>query len=258
MAKSKKSKAKAQSNKQSKSFAKAKKVGSKPVAKALQTQAKAPKSVSKKEKKVVAKPSKTAGKQAVLKSQAVKAAPKAIAVHAVQTASAPAAASVKTAAAAPIAKAKPGRRGRSATKKSNGYGGVILKPLAFKVGPNGEIIYPTDEGNCREMACDGASTTAGYCRMHYIKNWKKIKQKEQILREGKLEGFIAELVAKYPDKYLEAIRNDLAVDREFLKVVADLELDESASEDFESADSENADESLDHLKREFEDEVEAF
>ena len=45
------------------------------------------------------------------------------------------------------------------------------------------------------------------------------------------------LVSKYPDKYIEAIRQDLANDKEFAKVISDLEIDEGM-DDFESGESE--------------------
>jgi hypothetical protein len=89
------------------------------------------------------------------------------------------------------------------------------------------------DNSCREVACESLATTSGYCRLHYIKNWKKIKRKELILKEGKLNQYIEELVAKYPDKYIEAIRMDLSSDKEFSKVVSDLELDEGV-EDFDA------------------------
>ncbi len=110
--------------------------------------------------------------------------------------------------------------------------------------------------NCREVACEGLSTTGGYCRMHYIKNWKKIKRKEVILREKKLNQYIEELVAKYPDKYIEAIRQDLANDKDFAKVIYDLDLDESV-DDFDG-DADNADSIIDSLKRDFDDDSDAF
>lgn len=80
---------------------------------------------------------------------------------------------------------------------------------------------------CREMACESLPTSAGYCRAHYIKNWKKIKRKEAVLKDGKLNQYVEELVFKYPEKYIEAIRHDLANDKEFMKVIRDLELDEA-------------------------------
>jgi hypothetical protein len=101
------------------------------------------------------------------------------------------------------------------------------------------------EDACREIACESVSTTAGYCRLHYIKNWKKIKRKELILREKKLNQYIEELVSKYPDKYIEAIKMDLSDEKAFSKVIYDLELDESV--DDIDVDGENEDQIIDNI-----------
>lgn len=106
---------------------------------------------------------------------------------------------------------------------------------------------------CREVACENDSNSAGYCRLHYIKNWKKVKRKELILKEKKLNRYIEELVAKYPDKYLEAIREDLANDKAFNKVVSDLSLDETAEDEFDG-DNESIDSLIGNLRRDREDE----
>lgn len=103
---------------------------------------------------------------------------------------------------------------------------------------------------CREVACEGLATSAGYCRMHYIKNWKKIRRKAVILQEGKLNQYIEELVAKYPDKYIEAILQDLSNDKDFAKVIYDLDLDES-EDDFE-AEGDDVEAVIDTVKRDFE------
>jgi hypothetical protein len=110
---------------------------------------------------------------------------------------------------------------------------------------------------CREVACEGLATSGGYCRLHYIKNWKKIKRKELILREKKLNQYIEELVAKYPDKYIEAIRQDLASDKDFAKVIYDLDLDEGV-DDFDLEGGESVDSLIDTIKRDFDDEGDAF
>lgn len=112
------------------------------------------------------------------------------------------------------------------------------------------------EAVCREVACDGLATTGAYCRLHYIKNWKKVKRKEIILSEGKLIQFIEELVLKYPDKYIEAIRQDLVNDKDFAKVIYDLELDESA-DDFDG-EGESDDGVIDNIRRDFDDEADSF
>jgi len=107
------------------------------------------------------------------------------------------------------------------------------------------------EEMCREIACESSSSTAGYCRLHYIKNWKKIKRKELILREKKLNQYIEELVSKYPDKYIEAIKQDLADETAFSKVIYDLELDEGV--DDIPVDDEADEAIIDNIKREFDD-----
>ncbi len=90
---------------------------------------------------------------------------------------------------------------------------------------------------CREPGCDHELLVSGYCRLHYIKNWRKIKRKEAILASGQLNNYVEELVNKYPDKYLDVIRQDLASEKEWAKVVIDLEL--------ESADEEGSEEDID-------------
>ncbi|MGK5089467.1 hypothetical protein WDW86_18100 [Bdellovibrionota bacterium FG-2] len=132
--------------------------------------------------------------------------------------------------------------------------GAKASVKAGKKGALGE--YGIDDSVCREVACEGLATTLGYCRLHYIKNWKKIKRKELILKEGKLNQYIEELVAKYPDRYIEAIRGDLSSEKEFSKVIHDLDLDESV-DDFD-AEGESVDALIDSIKRDFDDDGDAF
>lgn len=148
-------------------------------------------------------------------------------------------------AAAPAKGGKRVQRGAPATSLGVGvFAGAVAQPI-----PGGDAI-------CREVACESLQTSGGYCRLHYIKNWKKIQRKAIILREKKLNQYIEELVAKYPDKYIEAIRQDLADDKAFAKVIYDLDLDEGVDE-FEG-DSESVEAVIDGIKRDFEDGDEGF
>lgn len=146
------------------------------------------------------------------------------------------------AAAAPVAVATPPK----GKKSKGGYSTSIY----------GNFHGHSPESVCREVACEGLATTGGYCRMHYIKNWKKIKRKEVILREKKLDQYIEELVIKYPDKYIEAIRQDLAHDKDFAKVIYDLDLDESV-DDFEG-DGDGDENLIDVIKRDIDGEGEGY
>jgi hypothetical protein len=131
------------------------------------------------------------------------------------------------------------------------------RKITASIPGRGTLESPAGEAVCREVACEGLGTSAGYCRLHYIKNWKKIKRKELILREKKLNQYIEELVAKYPDKYIEAIRQDLASDKDFAKVIYDLDLDEGL-DDFDVEGGESVDSLIDSIRRDFDDEGEAF
>lgn len=123
-------------------------------------------------------------------------------------------------------------------------------------GRSGSSRAINSDSVCREIACESLATSAGYCRMHYVKNWKKIKRKELILKEGRLNQYIEELVAKYPDKYIEAIQADLASEKDFSKVIVDLDLDEGVDE-FEG-DGESVEGVIDSIRRDFDDEGDGF
>lgn len=110
---------------------------------------------------------------------------------------------------------------------------VLAPPPAAKgKGKRGaEAGSASGKKRCREPGCDHEGNLGGYCRLHYIKNWRKIKRKEAILGAGQLNNYVEELVSKYPDKYLDVIRQDLASEKDWSKVVTDLEL-ESVDEEF--------------------------
>ncbi len=94
-----------------------------------------------------------------------------------------------------------------------------------------EEIYLTDsEGRrlCRVRDCDQVSTVEGYCRYHYLLLWKKIQIRKHILIDGKLEKYVEDLMARYPDKFLEVIKKDLKTEKDFISVIQEMEIDESA------------------------------
>ncbi len=92
-----------------------------------------------------------------------------------------------------------------------------------------EVVLTDAEGRryCRVKDCDQLATVDGYCRYHYLLFWKKIQVRKKILTEGKLERYIEELTARYPDKFLDMLRKDLRSEKEFLAAIQELEIDES-------------------------------
>jgi hypothetical protein len=96
-----------------------------------------------------------------------------------------------------------------------------------------EEIFLTDaEGRryCRSRDCDQIGIVDGYCRYHYLLFWKRIQVRKKILVDGKLDKYVEELTARYPDKFLEMIRRDLRTEKDFLAAIQELEIDESGGE----------------------------
>lgn len=99
--------------------------------------------------------------------------------------------------------------------------------------PHDDEVFLTDaEGRryCKVKECDQVSAVDGYCRFHYLLLWKRIQVRRKILIDGKLERYVEELTARYPDKFLEMIRRDLKTEKDFQTAIAELEIDESANE----------------------------
>ena len=236
-------KAKVQAKPAKAALAKATKAAPKPAAK----MAKTPMAVLKGSvKKVIALATKSAEKNA----KGVKGAQKITPKHLASKPNSKAAPAKPAAPAKVVAQAKSAQKTQANDKRKQGKlnaqshaVSTSIQVAAANLNLKGARAVPTERASrghpvCREVACELLSTTGGYCRMHYIKNWKKIKRKEMILKERKLNHYIEELVSKYPDKYIEAIRQDLESEKDFAKVIADLEIEEGL-DDFESVETEN-------------------
>ena len=135
------------------------------------------------------------------------------------------------AAAVPVVIEVPLKKGAKGAKGTKGTESGKLDAAAKK--------HAAAKNKCREVGCENEGHLSSYCRLHYIKNWRRIKKKESILSTGQLDGYVEELVAKYPDKYLDAIENDLHSEKEWTKVVSDLELVAGGEEDFVAEEDEN-------------------
>lgn len=141
--------------------------------------------------------------------------------------------------------------------KGKKYKNAILNDLETKIGDEiaelrehfnwkeiaeaiGTMDFFIDAKNdeCVEKGCDNIRTTQSYCRLHYLRNWKTIQKKRDILKEGKLQEYIEELISKYPPKYIEALLSDLSDDKEFYTVLNQLNI--TSEFDFEEDEFENA------------------
>ncbi len=111
------------------------------------------------------------------------------------------------------------------------------KDIAEAIGTM-DFFIDAKNDECVEKGCDNIRTTQSYCRLHYLRNWKVIQKKRDILKEGKLQEYIEELISKYPTKYIEALLSDLSDDKEFYKVLNELNI--TSEFDFEEDEFENA------------------
>jgi len=108
------------------------------------------------------------------------------------------------------------------------------------------------KGNCRVIGCNSPATTGGYSRTCYIKYWKQIKQKEEIIKQGTLERFLRELVEKYPDRVLLAIHHDLNSEEAYAQMIRELDLYGGIDELEHEApitDDDHSDNNIDDIKK---------
>ncbi len=111
---------------------------------------------------------------------------------------------------------------------------IVTSDIAIAASANisgiKEILLTDPEGRplCRVRDCDQAASVEGYCRYHYLLQWKKIQVRRKILVDGKLQKYVDELTSRYPDKFLEMLKKDLRSEKEFLGAIAELDIDEAA------------------------------
>ena len=67
---------------------------------------------------------------------------------------------------------------------------------------------------CAEPGCKNVQTTKGYCRLHFLKNWKRLKDEAQRKAADRLNRDVEGIGKKSPDRYMETIRKDLRGDRQ--------------------------------------------
>lgn len=62
---------------------------------------------------------------------------------------------------------------------------------------------------CKEPDCNNAATTEEFCRLHYLKNRKRLKGEHLERSAKKLNKYIENVVRRNPDRYMEVIKKDL-------------------------------------------------
>jgi hypothetical protein len=137
-------------------------------------------------------------------------------------------------------KEKKGKKGKKGEISAKTKGELVDKLEGIKeefslaevfASINRTDFFVGESDECLVKGCDNLATTAGHCRLHYIRDWTEIKQKQEVLRDGKLQIYIEDLVTKYPLKFINEIVKDLMDDRSFYKVLKELNVEDVGSFD---------------------------
>jgi len=78
---------------------------------------------------------------------------------------------------------------------------------------------------CAQAKCSGQAETSGYCRLHYLSNWKRIKLNDQLKAEARLNHFVDKLSKKYPDSYIEKIKEGVESEEKFFEITKELDIE---------------------------------
>lgn len=62
---------------------------------------------------------------------------------------------------------------------------------------------------CKEKDCHNMQTSSGYCRLHYLRNWKKIKTEQKKKSAKNLNRYVDAILKRNPDRYMEEIKKDI-------------------------------------------------
>lgn len=73
---------------------------------------------------------------------------------------------------------------------------------------------------CKEEGCHNSATTGGFCRLHYLKNWKKIKDEKHQRAADRLNKYIERIVEKYPERYVDVLKKEIR-SKNFEKAIED-------------------------------------
>lgn len=101
---------------------------------------------------------------------------------------------------------------------------------------------------CKVKGCRNPATTMGHCRIHYLKNWKQIKEKQKKKAVESLNKYIDHIMRKNPDGYIDAIREDLRNQDQFTRKIENSYYDDDLFDTFDELGVEDVQRILGSLK----------
>lgn len=102
------------------------------------------------------------------------------------------------------------------------------RTTAKKIAPAKKVVAKSTDKKeklCSVQSCKKEASSQGYCRLHYISNWKHIRLNEKIKAERRLNAYVDRIAKKYPKDYLEKIKETLEDENKFKEMVSELEIE---------------------------------
>lgn len=87
---------------------------------------------------------------------------------------------------------------------------------------------------CEIRGCKAKGITNGMCRLHYLAKWKENQIEKKARAERRLNAYVDRLAQRYPDDYLEKIKEGLENEETFKKAIQELEIDQEETKETES------------------------
>ncbi len=106
--------------------------------------------------------------------------------------------------------------------------------LSEKVAKPAKPARKKKAPKCKTRGCKLPSATHGFCRLHYLSNWKALKEDEKVRAERRLNAYVDRLAKRYPDDYLEKIKEGIEDESMFNKTMETLELDRAVDDEPEA------------------------
>lgn len=100
---------------------------------------------------------------------------------------------------------------------------------------------------CKEKNCHNAQTTEGFCRLHYLRNWKQIKLEKKKKAAKNLNRYVESILKRNPDRYVEEIKKDIRSKDFEERVEETFGGGEAPEEPFTLFDSNTTDEELEEI-----------
>lgn len=97
---------------------------------------------------------------------------------------------------------------------------------------------------CKEKECKNEQTTSGYCRLHYLRNWKKVKAEQKKKAAKNLNRYIDSIMRRNPDRYIDEIKKDVRSSRFDEKIEETFGSPQSSEENWSLFDNSTSEEDL--------------